>query len=85
MGGLVEQRERSRDWEAFAARFGAIEENVERVVRGKRDEIRLAMVALVAEGHLLIEDVPGVGKTMLTVRSGGSNSPPTCSPPTSPA
>jgi MoxR-like ATPase len=61
----VEQRERSRDWEAFAARFGAIEENVERVVRGKRDEIRLALVALVAEGHLLIEDVPGVGKTML--------------------
>jgi MoxR-like ATPase len=61
----VEQRERSHDWEAFASRFGAIEQNVERVVRGKRAEIRLALVTLVAEGHLLIEDVPGVGKTML--------------------
>ena len=45
--------------------FHAIETNVEQVVRGKHDEIRLALVALVAEGHLLIEDVPGVGKTML--------------------
>ena len=34
-------------------------------MRGKHSEIRLALVALVAEGHLLIEDVPGVGKTML--------------------
>src|SRR4051794_41020313 len=39
--------------------------NIERVVRGKHEQIRLALVALVAEGHLLIEDVPGVGKTML--------------------
>ena len=39
--------------------------NVEKVVRGKHGEIRLALVALIAEGHLLIEDVPGVGKTML--------------------
>ena len=53
------------DPRAFAARFREIEENVERVVRGKHKEIRLALVALVAEGHLLIEDVPGVGKTML--------------------
>ncbi|MEO8292748.1 MAG: AAA family ATPase [Actinomycetota bacterium] len=42
-----------------------MERNVERVVRGKDAEIRLALVALIAEGHLLIEDVPGVGKTML--------------------
>jgi MoxR-like ATPase len=61
----VEVRERPRDWHAFAARFRAIETNVEQVVRGKNAEIRLALVALVAEGHLLIEDVPGVGKTML--------------------
>jgi MoxR-like ATPase len=54
-----------QDWEAFASRFHEIEENVERVVRGKHHEIRLALVALVAEGHLLIEDVPGVGKTLL--------------------
>jgi MoxR-like ATPase len=61
----VELREQTRGWEAFAARFRLIEQNVERVVRGKHGEIRLALVALIAEGHLLIEDVPGVGKTML--------------------
>jgi len=61
----LELREHTRDWEAFGARFEAIETNVERVVRGKRSEIRLALVAMLAEGHLLIEDVPGVGKTML--------------------
>jgi MoxR-like ATPase len=61
----LEVREQTRGWEAFAARFHQIEQNVERVVRGKHGEIRLALVALVAEGHLLIEDVPGVGKTML--------------------
>jgi MoxR-like ATPase len=40
-------------------------ENVERVIVGKRPAIELAMVALLCEGHVLIEDVPGVGKTML--------------------
>jgi MoxR-like ATPase len=49
----------------FAQRFQLIEGNVEKVVQGKRREIRLALAALVAEGHVLIEDVPGVGKTML--------------------
>jgi MoxR-like ATPase len=61
----VEVRERSEEWQRFAARFREIEANVEQVVRGKHREIRLALVALIAEGHLLIEDVPGVGKTML--------------------
>ncbi len=40
-------------------------ENVATVVLGKPDVIRLAVVALLAEGHVLIEDVPGVGKTLL--------------------
>jgi MoxR-like ATPase len=61
----LEVRERPQDWQRFAERFNRIENNVERVVRGKDAEIRLALVALIAEGHLLIEDVPGVGKTML--------------------
>jgi len=39
--------------------------NVERVIVGKRSVIELAMVALLCEGHILLEDVPGVGKTML--------------------
>jgi MoxR-like ATPase len=38
---------------------------VERVIEGKTDAVRLALTVLLAEGHLLIEDVPGVGKTML--------------------
>ncbi len=39
--------------------------NVERVIVGKREVIELVMVALLCEGHVLIEDVPGTGKTML--------------------
>ena len=40
-------------------------DNVERVIVGKRQVVELLMVALLSEGHVLIEDVPGVGKTML--------------------
>jgi len=40
--------------------------NVERVILGKHEEIRLVLVALLCEGHVLLEDVPGVGKTMLS-------------------
>ena len=40
-------------------------DNVERVIVGKRAEVGLAMIALLCRGHALIEDVPGVGKTML--------------------
>jgi MoxR-like ATPase len=39
--------------------------NIARVLRGKSEVIRLAIVGLLGEGHLLIEDVPGVGKTLL--------------------
>ena len=39
--------------------------NVEKVIIGKHDEVRLALVAMLCQGHVLIEDVPGVGKTML--------------------
>lgn len=42
-----------------------ISANVARVIFGKRNEIELALIALLCQGHLLIEDVPGVGKTML--------------------
>ena len=40
-------------------------ENINRVIIGKEYEIQLALIALLCRGHLLIEDVPGVGKTML--------------------
>jgi MoxR-like ATPase len=39
--------------------------NVEKVIVGKHDEVQLTLLALLCQGHLLIEDVPGVGKTML--------------------
>ncbi|QUH03928.1 MoxR family ATPase [Saccharopolyspora erythraea] len=42
-----------------------ITENVQQVIRGKPELVRLAIAALLAEGHLLIEDVPGLGKTTL--------------------
>ena len=40
-------------------------DNVEKVIVGKRKEIELALISLMCQGHVLIEDVPGVGKTML--------------------
>jgi MoxR-like ATPase len=42
-----------------------IVENVERVIIGKRTQVEQAVMTLMCGGHLLIEDVPGVGKTML--------------------
>ena len=53
---------RSRDRHAQIAR---LEANLSRALVGKADVVRLAVVGLVARGHLLIEDVPGVGKTTL--------------------
>ncbi len=49
----------------FAAAFKAIGDNIEVVVQGKRDVIDLSVLCLLASGHLLVEDVPGVGKTTL--------------------
>ena len=49
----------------FSERFQAVSENIERVIQGKRDVVELVVLCLLAEGHVLIEDVPGVGKTLL--------------------
>ncbi len=43
----------------------SLQESVEKVIRGKPDTVRLSLITLLARGHLLIEDVPGVGKTTL--------------------
>src|SRR5215475_7388741 len=48
-----------------AERIDLLQAAVERVIRGKPEAVRLAIVTLLAGGHLLIEDVPGVGKTTL--------------------
>ena len=42
-----------------------VKENVERVIVGKGEAVELAIVALLCEGHILLEDVPGLGKTVL--------------------
>ncbi len=50
---------------ADSARLAELQRSISRVVKGKEDVIRLALTTLLARGHLLIEDVPGVGKTTL--------------------
>ncbi|MDD5613865.1 MAG: MoxR family ATPase [Candidatus Omnitrophica bacterium] len=47
------------------AKVDEIIQNIEKVILGKHEEIRLAVAVFLAEGHLLMEDVPGMGKTML--------------------
>jgi MoxR-like ATPase len=59
------QSSRPTEWQSFQEEFTSIQRNIEVVIQGKSREVRLALITLVAEGHLLIEDVPGVGKTML--------------------
>jgi MoxR-like ATPase len=49
----------------FAAGFSDIANNVRRAIRGKDEAIALALICLIAQGHLLVEDVPGVGKTSM--------------------
>ncbi len=49
----------------FAERYADVVANVELVIQGKPEVIELVLLCLVSEGHLLIEDVPGVGKTSL--------------------
>lgn len=51
--------------EWFSHWFNAVVDNVERVIKGKRDQIATSLVCIFSEGHLLLEDVPGTGKTTL--------------------
>lgn len=48
-----------------ATRVARLQTQIERVIRGKSETVKLALIALLAKGHLLIEDVPGIGKTTL--------------------
>jgi MoxR-like ATPase len=50
---------------ATAEKIDLLQSAIERVIRGKPEAVRLAIVTLLAGGHLLVEDVPGVGKTTL--------------------
>lgn len=50
---------------AVEAKIQQVQQAIETIVRGKPEAVKMALVCLLAEGHLLIEDVPGVGKTTL--------------------
>ncbi len=52
--------------DALRAVTDRVRANIEKVIEGKPEVARTALVVLLSEGHLLIEDVPGVGKTMLS-------------------
>ena len=54
------------DLETLSRVVGRVRTNIEKVIEGKPDVVNATLVVLLAEGHLLIEDVPGVGKTMLS-------------------
>jgi MoxR-like ATPase len=54
-----------RELDLALSRINRIIHNVERVIFGKRDAIEQVLVGLLADGHVLLEDVPGVGKTMM--------------------
>jgi len=49
----------------FKKNFDTVVDNIETVIKGKDDVVRLALVAILCEGHILFEDVPGTGKSML--------------------
>ncbi|MGZ4808410.1 MAG: AAA family ATPase, partial [Thermoanaerobaculia bacterium] len=46
-------------------KIAALQANVEKVIRGKSEVVQYCIAALLAKGHILLEDVPGVGKTTL--------------------
>ncbi len=63
MPELAAPSDKQSEW--FARQFESLTAGVERVIVGKRDAVRLALVAMMSEGHVLLEDVPGTGKTSL--------------------
>jgi MoxR-like ATPase len=62
---MIEEMGEALPATGVAARLSHVRECIERVIVGKPDAIDLLLVALLSEGHVLLEDVPGVGKTML--------------------
>lgn len=54
-----------RSREDFSAGFERIVGNIERVIKGKDEVVRMMVIALLADGHVLLEDMPGTGKTMM--------------------
>jgi MoxR-like ATPase len=59
------KKSRGLDRKKFQQKFESLVDNIGKVIKGKDDVIRLSLTALLADGHILFEDVPGTGKTML--------------------
>ncbi len=64
-GGHVQQRAESAAVQAIHETAERVRQNVERVIIGAHETVTLVLVALLANGHVLLEDVPGTGKTTL--------------------
>jgi MoxR-like ATPase len=62
---LTEQALTQHDIDWFGAQFDTVVGNIERVIQGKRSVVQLVVTSLLSGGHVLVEDVPGVGKTLL--------------------
>ena len=65
MMGAVETGEIAVEISNLQAKVGQLTDSISKVVQGKSDVVELATIALLANGHLLIEDVPGIGKTTM--------------------
>jgi hypothetical protein len=71
----------------FQDAFSKLVDNVDQAILGKREVIELVLIALLSDGHVLLEDFPGTGKTVSrsrsptrsTARTRASSSRPTCS------
>src|SRR5512134_1751599 len=68
----VQQREVTASLESAFRAVERLRTNVESVVRGKTEQIRLVLSALACQGHVLFEDVPGTAKTVLARSLAGS-------------
>ncbi len=64
--------DQASDVSRVAAAAAKMSDNISKVIVGKKETIRLVLVALLCEGHLFIEDVPGIGKTMLAKTTANS-------------
>jgi len=60
---VAELEKEQADW--FAAEAGKLSQNIQQIIKGKPEIVELVIVALLSEGHILLEDVPGTGKTTL--------------------
>src|SRR5262245_53845747 len=68
----VQQAVADESFQAAVATVDTLRENVEGVVRGKSEQIKLVLAALACQGHVLVEDVPGTAKTVLARALAGS-------------